>query len=190
MTTEEPLVPGVWLCRVCGEVVFSAGQPTRCPACGAFSRFLVEAGGDERILGRDTPVPEALAEGARRILDQENDTAELYSCVAAVSRHPRFKTTFRALQRIEARHAGLLAAAFRMKRGISTLRPALDGLTEKELLVAVRARESGTIGIYEALLPDVAGTDFEVLFRALMEIEDDHNLMADRLEPLADTWET
>lgn len=188
MSDRLQLAPGVWLCRVCGEVIFSAGQPTRCPACGAFQRFLVEPGGLEGILARDQGLPPALEAGARRILDQEVDTAELYSRVAACSRHPLFRETFRALQRIEARHAGLLAAAFKLRKGISSYQPDLSGKTEKQLLEAVRARESGTIAIYESLLPSVAGTELEVVFRALIEIESDHNALADRLEPLADTW--
>lgn len=181
-------LPGVWTCRLCGEVIFSLGCPSRCPACGALPHLLVEPLAPVAILGRDQEVPGDLVEAGRRVIVQESDTAELYSRIAAAARHPWLKDTFRALQRVEARHAGLLAVAFRVKREPPTLRPDLEGCSEHQLLDLVRARETDTIDLYRSLLLAAAGTDLEIIFRSLMDVEEDHNRVVERLAPVADTW--
>lgn len=170
--------PGVWSCRLCGEAVFSVGAPARCPACGALPDLLVEPEEPLRILGRGVPLPDAWKEAGARAVRQEVDTSELYSRVAMASPLPRFRTTFRALSKVEGRHATLLSALFQVQRPPPELRPDLSGVPEVALLDMVEAREDDTIRLYEELVRLTAGTDVAEVFRALIAIEADHNDLA------------
>ena len=172
---------GVWSCALCGELVYSLGPPTRCPACGALPGLLRGPGGELRPLGRELSWPETLQEGGRRAIQQELDTAELYSRVAAAAQHPLLARSFRALQRIESRHATLLCTIFLQKRPAPTLRPDLQGQHDRALLALVRAREDDTIGLYQAQLPGCAGTELEQVYRGLIAVEEDHNALVAQL---------
>jgi rubrerythrin len=174
-------LPGVWFCALCGEVVFSVGPPSRCPACGAWPALLTEAQSEARALASGRDWSDAVVAGGLSAIQQEMDTAELYSRVATTARSPWLRAAFRALQRIEGRHAALLASIFRVRRTTPTLRPDLAGLTDAARLDLVKAREDDTIGLYGSQLPLVAGTDLETVYRALMEVERDHNALIARL---------
>ena len=126
--------PTIWICELCGEVIFANGELNRCPACGAFNSYLNVPDGRENILGRTQTPTFDQAEGARLAVQQEIDTAELYSRVAANAEKPFLKATFRALQRIEKRHAGLIAAAFKVKRVKPLINAILSGKSQSELL--------------------------------------------------------
>ncbi len=176
--------PGVWFCELCGEAVFSIGKPSRCPACGAWPQLMVEPMETPRVLARGQQWSPAILEGGRSLIVQEMDTSELYSRVSASSDHPLLRSTFRALQRIEGRHATLLCAVFRTKRPGPTLRPDLTALSDLERLEMVRPREDETIGLYRAQIELCRGTELETVYQALMDIEEDHNALSDRLMAL------
>lgn len=173
--------PGVWFCELCGEAVFSVGKPSRCPACGAWPALLVEPMAEPRVLARDQDYSPEVSAGAQRMIVQEMDTAELYSRVSAQASHPLLRSTFRALQRIEGRHAALLCAIFRTRRPAPTLMPDLSNLTDRELLELVRPREDETIGMYEQEIARVLGTELATVYQALIDIEQDHNALSERL---------
>ncbi len=174
-------LPGVWFCELCGEAVFSLGAPSRCPACGAWPELLVEPDGSHRVLARDQDYPPEVVAGAERMIVQEMDTSELYSRVQASASHPLLRVTFRSLQRIEGRHATLLCAIFRTKRPAPTLRPDLSALADRELLELIRPREDETIGMYEQEVERVRGTELARVYQALIDIEQDHNALSERL---------
>jgi len=174
-------LPSVWFCALCGELVFSAGPPSRCPACGAGPSLLLEPQGEPRILAWGAAWTDEVAAGGLHAIQQEIDTAELYSRVAATSEHTSLRAAFRCLQRIEGRHATLLASLFKVRRAAPTLRPDLGGLTDAQRLDLVQAREDDTIGLYQRQLPLVAGTELETVFRGLIDVEADHNALIARL---------
>ncbi|MFH1468245.1 MAG: hypothetical protein ABIO70_27910 [Pseudomonadota bacterium] len=174
-------LPGVWFCALCGEVVFSAGPPTRCPACGAWPALLEEPRAEPRVLARDREWSDEVVAGGLRAIQQEIDTAELYSRVAATAAHPLLRNAFRSLQRIEGRHATLLASVFTVRRAAPTLRPDLSALTDAQRLDLVKAREDDTIDLYASQLPLVEGSELATVYRALMQVEEDHNALIARL---------
>ena len=174
-------VPGVWFCELCGEVVFSMGKPSRCPACGAWPDLMVEPMETPRVLARGQTWSPEVIDGAERMMVQEMDTSELYSRVAASATHPLLRTTFRSLQRIEGRHAALLSAVFGIKRPAPTLRPDLSALSDRELLELIRPREDETIGMYQGEIDRVRGTELAIVYQALIDIEQDHNALSTRL---------
>jgi rubrerythrin len=174
-------LPGVWFCELCGEAVFSIGRPCRCPACGAWPELMVEPDGAHHVLARDREYPPEVIEGAQRMIMQELNTSELYSRVQASASHPLLRVTFRSLQRIEGRHATLLCAIFREKRPAPTLRPDLSALRDRELLELVRPREDETIEMYQQEIAMVPGTELAKVYQALIDIEQDHNALSERL---------
>ena len=178
-------LPGVWFCELCGEVIFSLGPPSRCPSCGAWPQLLVEPlEGPPRILARGQSWPQQVIDGGERAIVQEIDTSELYSRVAVAAQHPLLRSCFRCLQRVEGRHAALLCAIFKVKRPSPALRPDLSSYSDAGLLALVREREDDTIGLYRSQLLLWQGTQLETVYRALMDIEADHNALAERLKGL------
>jgi rubrerythrin len=173
--------PGVWFCELCGEAVFSVGKPSRCPACGALPALLVEPMEPPVVLARDQAYGDEVQRGGERMIMQELNTSELYSRVQASASHPLLRVTFRSLQRIEGRHATLLCAIFRKKRPAPTLRPDLGALTDAELIELVRPREDETIEMYRAEIAKVPGTELARVYQALIDIEEDHNALSERL---------
>lgn len=166
-----------WFCPLCGEVVVSDGAPGRCPACGLHRDSMEPVTGPQRVLGRGTPLSEATRAGLRRALRQEVETAELYARVSSSATAPAIRAAFRALQRVEARHALILAAILREKRPGALEHPDLSGHTDAELLDLVEVREDDTIALYQALLPGVEAPLRPVL-TALIAVEEDHNTLA------------
>ena len=173
--------PGVWFCELCGEAVFSLGKPHRCPACGAWPELMVEPIEPPRVLARDQEYAPEVVAGAQRMILQEMDTSELYSRVQASATAPLLRVTFRSLQRIEARHATLLCAIFKLKRPAPTLRPDLSALSDRELIEMIRPREDETIVMYQEEIAKVPGTELARVYQALIDIEEDHNALSARL---------
>ena len=173
--------PGVWFCELCGEAVFSLGKPSRCPACGAWPGLLVEPTEPPRVLARDQVYSPEVIAGAERMIIQEMDTSELYSRVQASATAPLLRVTFRSLQRIEGRHAALLCAIFEIRRPVSTLRPDLSALSDRELIEMIRPREDESIEMYQQEIARVPGTELATVYQALIDIEEDHNALSARL---------
>jgi len=175
----------IWYCSICGEIIYSLSQPSRCPACGAHPYLLSVPLTEPHILGRGVEVSPALAAGGYQALVQETDTSELYSRIMVAARHPLLREAFRSLARIEGRHAALLAAAFKVKRPQPTLMPDLSTATHRQMLDMVRAREDDTIVLYQRLMDLGAGGEFSSIFQALIEIETDHNEFVTGLADIA-----
>lgn len=176
--------PAVYFCELCGEYVFATEHPSRCPACGALPELLVEALGETEVLGRDQEWSEAIVEGGERAIRQEVETANLYAHIAGTAQHPALRAAFKALQTVEARHARLLCAVFKLKRPRASMELALDDLTDLQRLDLVREREDSTIDLYGSQLPLTEGTPIHRVYRALMDIEADHNALAERLRTI------
>lgn len=175
--------PQVWFCELCGEVIFSYGVPSRCPACGAHPASMVIPSENTRVLGRGIQLPDSSREGGLAALQQETDTAELYSRVAGAASHPVLRQSFRALARIEARHAAILAILFKRRKPSPRLRPDLSSETDLAMVRLVRQREDSTIALYKEQLASVEG-EVARIYRELMAVEEDHNLLLDELDGL------
>ena len=79
--------------------------------------------------------------------------------------------------------AAILAILFKRRKPSPRLRPDLSSETDLAMVRLVRQREDSTIALYKEQLASVEG-EVARIYRELMAVEEDHNLLLDELDGL------
>ncbi len=96
-----------WRCQICGETYLGAGQPDRCPYCGAAGKNLLSPA--EYIDYGKVEMSEQSRKDCLRTLELENNNAAFYQKSAENAENQISKTIFKRLKKHEMEHAELIA---------------------------------------------------------------------------------
>ncbi len=161
-----------WVCKICGDPYIGEEAPTGCPFCGADSKYIVK--------GTEYKEPEA-----GRLTDKEKENileaiklevgnAEFYFCAAGKAGKMELKKRFRALGKVEAEHASLLAKLVRAQKPV--IRRGSDSCEgdDHAFMQEALEREDDAIKLYTRFLEEADDMRVRQVFAALAEIESTH----------------
>ena len=166
-----------WICNICGDPYIGEDKPTHCPFCGAPSKHIK--------LGTEyqEPVIENLTETSRNnILEAiklEVANSQFYFCASTKAKTLELKKRFKALGKVEAEHASLLAKMINAQKASidrnTTECPAEESVQIKE----AHAREVGAVEHYKKFAEQATEPRVKEVFNVLVEIETTHIELAD-----------
>ncbi len=161
-------------CRICGDPYIGVAAPSRCPFCGAYAKFLVDAAEwnpDEF----NVELSELTRKNLTAALQLELDNTAFYTCSSASAKKAGdeyMQAEFKALMKIEREHASAVCKF--LKISVPELRASVcspdAGVNSKE----GHERETRAISSYSRFAQEAVEPRMKEFFEALVEIESDH----------------
>jgi rubrerythrin len=171
----------VFRCRICGDPYIGTETPSRCPFCGARTKYLIEAA-DWNPSEFDVELSEKSRMNLEKALDLEINNAGFYECAmdkAKAAGDEYYIAKFKALKRVESEHASAICKFLKIS---APSLPAMlcsngsEGNTKEGW-----CREKKAIESYSQFRNEATEPRLEEFFGALVEIETDHlNLHASK----------
>jgi rubrerythrin len=166
-----------WRCQICGDGYIGEGKPTHCPFCGAPAKYIVQAERYKEPVVKD--ITEVSARNVADAIKLEIGNSQFYFCAAKVAKDIELQARFKALGKVEAEHATLLAKITKAQpptvdRNAGGCKPG-DAALVKE----AHDREANAIKHYSEFLKQAAEQRVKQVFTALVEIEGTHLELAE-----------
>ena len=165
---------------ICGEPLIGESTPSRCPFCGAYEKYMVEA--QNTALNWNLELTPKEIENVKSALKLEISNSNFYFCAAEKTTDLEGKQLFRALGKVEAEHANIWRRVLKNNSsenstGDSCSMNYTDNLNESH------TREDNAINQYSKFESESLNPRLKILFKAVIEIEIDHlNLSEMRLK--------
>jgi rubrerythrin len=177
MTVQEAKL---WRCKICGDPNIGVSPPNRCPFCGAYEKFMVEAKEWKETF--DVELNEKDLANAKHALEVEISNAQFYFCAAKKSDDGEAKQLFKALGKVEAEHAAVWKKILKMDRieipeYDKCSADAMDNLKESH------EREERAIKFYREAAKESENQRVKQIFGAFVQVETDHlHLSGERMK--------
>lgn len=158
-------------CKICGDPYIGESAPSRCPHCGAYQRYMVEANKYNETF--DVELSETDRKNAETALKLEISNTEFYFCAAKKTETEGKRQLFKALAKVEAEHASIWRKILKLpKKALSESKACstsdIDNLKESH------DREARAIKFYKKAFEESDNKRVKQLFHAIIEIEQDH----------------
>jgi len=170
----------VFKCRICGDPYIGYEKPSNCPFCGAHSEYIVLV--EEYLEPKIGNLTEISRQNLEKALEIEVSNSRFYLCAANKAESELWKSTFRALYKVEAEHTSMIVKAFGMEK------PPIDLVlencynTEVENIKESHQRETRAIEFYSKAAEEAEDPRVKEIFTALVEIERDHLELSKRMK--------
>jgi len=161
----------LYRCRVCGDPYVGASKPSRCPFCGAYENFIVEAKEYKETF--DVELNEKDRQNAETALALEIGNAEFYFCAAERSDNEEAKQLFKALGKVEAEHASIWKKILKMQK-IEIGKSSSCSPLSNDNLRESHDREDKAISFYRQAAKESENKRVKMLFAAIVQVEQDH----------------
>ena len=158
-------------CKICGDSYIGVNPPTRCPFCGAYENFLVEAKDFKETF--DVELNETDKANAEKALQVEISNAQFYFCAAEQTDDEEGKQLFKALGKVEAEHASIWKKILKMNK-IEIPKSENCSTKNKDNLEESHERETKAIEFYKKAAEESENQRVQQLFAALVQVEIDH----------------
>ncbi len=163
----------VWVCKICGEAYISDGKPSRCPFCGAYNRYLLEAKDYDDTGAWDVELNEVDRANAEKALGVEISNTLFYKCSSKKVDELDGQKLFKILSKVEGEHAAVWKKILKMDK--IKWEPAETCEVEyKADLEDSHAREERAIKFYTGAAIAAKSPRVKEIFEALIEVETDH----------------
>ena len=168
MTVQEAKL---WRCKICGDPYIGAEAPSRCPFCGAYEKFMVEA--KEWNETFDVELNEKDLENAKHALEVEISNVAFYFCAAKKAKDEESKSLFKVLGKVEAEHASVWKKILKMDKVDI---PEYDKCSAEVMdnLKESHEREDRAIKFYAEAAKASENERVRQIFGALVQVETDH----------------
>ena len=168
-------------CKICGDPYVGVEPPKRCPFCGAYERFIVEAKDYKETF--DVELNEKDKANAERALEVEISNAEFYFCAAEKSDDEETKNLFKALGKVEAEHASIWKKILKLDKVNISKENDECSSENKANLQESHDREDRAIKFYAQAAQEAENERVRQIFGALVQVETDHlKLSEERLK--------
>lgn len=170
----------LFICRICGDPYIGETKPSRCPFCGAYESFIVEAKDYKETF--DVQLNDKEKTNVEQALEIEISNTIFYFCAAERTDDADGKQLFKALGRVEAEHASIWRKILKLP---ASEMPKTNKCfaSNKENLEESHEREVKAIGFYRQALMQSASARLKLIFAALVQVETDHlKLSEERLK--------
>ncbi len=167
-------------CKICGDPYIGEAAPSRCPFCGAYEEFLVEAVCPGETF--DVELNEKDRANVEKGLEVEISNTQFYFCAAEKTDDEEGKQLFKALGRVEAEHASIWRKILKLpKERISGSENCSE--SNRENLQESHDREDMAIKFYAKAGAEAENERVKEIFKALVQVEQDHlKLSEERLK--------
>jgi len=170
-------------CRICGDPYIGVEAPTRCPFCGAPTKFFVDAK-DWNVDEFNVNLSEVTKKNLESALKLELGNAAFYNCAkGAAEKQGNIYgfAKFKALMKVELEHAAAISKFLKLTA------PELEKITcnvdTRKNTQEGFERENRAIKSYSKFRDEAKEPRIKEFFSALVEIETDHlNLHAESLK--------
>ncbi len=168
MTVQEIKL---WRCKICGDPYIGAEAPSRCPFCGAYEKFMVEAKDWKETF--DVELNEKDLANAKHALEVEISNAQFYFCASKKAKDEETKSLFKVLGKVEAEHAAIWKKILKMD---SVEIPDYDKCSAEAMdnLKESHEREERAIKFYAEAAKDAENDRVKQIFGAIVQVETDH----------------
>lgn len=164
----------LYRCQICGDPYLGEEKPKNCPFCGAHERYIVEQKNYEDRIWAIENISDITKNNLEKAIELEVSNAEFYFCASRKAKGNDMKNLFKALGKVEAEHAAVLAKAL----GIEGPKIDRSGGTcsgdRKADLGEAHMREDNAIHHYAEFLAQAKEPRAIEIFSALIAIESDH----------------
>ena len=164
----------VYRCRICGDPYIGVEPPTRCPFCGAMTKYFVE-GSDWNPNEFNVELSEISKKNLQSALKLELDNAAFYDCAknAADKAGDHYSLAkFKALMKVEREHASAISKFLKISR--PELEKQACNANAKANTKEGWEREDRAIKAYGKFRDEATEPRLKEFFGALVEIETDH----------------
>ena len=158
-------------CRICGDPCVGESKPSRCPFCGAFENFVVEAKDYNETF--DVELNEKDRANSEKALEVEISNAVFYFCAAEKTDDKEGKQLFKALGKVEAEHASIWRKILKLPKEQLEKSDACTA-SNQENLQESHAREDKAIKFYSEAAAESENKRVKQIFAALVQVETDH----------------
>ena len=161
----------LWRCKICGDPYIGIAPPNRCPFCGAYEKFIVEAKDWKETF--DVELNEKDLANAKHALEVEISNAQFYFCASKKAKDEESKSLFKALGKVEAEHASIWKKILKMDK---VEIPEYDKCSEEVMdnLKESHEREERAINFYSKAAAESENERVRTIFGALVQVETDH----------------
>ncbi|MBW6451960.1 MAG: ferritin-like domain-containing protein [DPANN group archaeon] len=167
-------------CKICGDPYIGETKPSRCPFCGAYEGFMVEAKDYTETF--DVELNEADKAMVEKALGVEISNAEFYSCAAEKTDDLEGKQLFKILGKVEAEHASIWRKILKLPKDALSKSDDCSTVNNDNLNESHR-REDHAIEFYKQSAKDAKNKRVKQIFAALVQVETDHlKLSEERLK--------
>jgi len=158
-------------CRVCGDPYIGTDPPNRCPFCGAYANFIVEAKDYKETF--DIELNEKEKSNAEKALEIEISNAGFYFCAAKQSDDEETRQLFEALGKVEAEHASIWRKVLKKPNEASPSEEKCSNSSRKNIQESLE-RETKAIDFYSKAAAESENKRLKQIFIALVQVEKDH----------------
>lgn len=163
----------VWVCKICGEAYINDGKPNRCPFCGAYKKYLVEAKNYDDTGAWDVELNEVDRANAEKALGVEISNTLFYKCSSKKVDELDGQKLFKILSKVEGEHASVWKKILKVDK--IKWDPAETCEVEyKADLEDSHAREERAIKFYTGAVIAAKSPRVKEIFEAFIEVETDH----------------
>jgi len=175
----------VFVCKICGEAYIGEEIPSRCPFCGAYEKYLVEAkdyNDNEPLTTFDVELNEKDKANVERALEVEISNTLFYKCASKKVNEIEGQKLFKILAKVENEHASVWKKILKLdKLKMEPPETCVDDY--KADLEDSHAREERAIKFYTQAAAEAANPRVKNIFEAFVEVETDHlKLSEERLK--------
>ncbi len=163
----------VWVCKICGEAYISDGKPSRCPFCGAYNRYLLEAKDYDDTGDWDVDLNEIDKANAERALGVEISNTLFYKCSSKKLKEIDGQKLFKILSKVEGEHASVWKKILKLDKIVWEPAETCE-VDYKTDLEDSHAREERAIKFYGEAAAAATSPRVKEIFKALLEVEIDH----------------
>ena len=163
----------VWVCKICGEAYINDGKPDRCPFCGAYKKYLVEAKDYDDTGAWDVELNEVDKANAEKALGVEISNTLFYKCSSKKVKELDGQKLFKILSKVESEHASVWKKILKMDK--IQWEPAETCEVEYRAdLKDSHSREERAIKFYTGAAIAAKSARVKQIFEAFIEVETDH----------------
>ena len=163
----------VWVCKICGEAYISDGKPSRCPFCGAYKKYLVEAKDYDDTGAWDVELNEVDKANAEKALGVEISNTLFYKCSSKKVEELDGQKLFKILSKVESEHASVWKKILKLDKIVWEPAETCE-VDYKADLEDSHAREERAIKFYGEAAAAATSPRVKEIFKALLEVEIDH----------------
>lgn len=158
-------------CKICGDPYVGDRPPGRCPFCGAYEKFIVEAKDFHETY--DIEMTEKEKANVEEALQLEIGNAAFYFCAAKRSDNEENRQLFKALGKVEAEHASIWKKVLKLDKVDIPTSEACAVQSLKNLQES-HDREDKAIKHYKQFAAEAKSERLKTLFLAIVQVETDH----------------
>lgn len=160
-------------CRICGDTYLGTETPSRCPFCGADTRYFVEAGGFSSAENR-LQLTESERDHIRTAVGIERSNARYYRAAASLAGDEDLASAFKRLAKIEAEHCAIFSKLLGEPQPDDLDGPEGAPRDWCEAIKESSSREARARLFYDEVVAAATNVRVKEVFEAIRDVERDH----------------